>query len=173
MPTLISRSPFGSHHLRSTHTPVRCFRPSWLPWANFTLCPHCRTNRRCALLARPDESVPIVSRSDGVNFHLVLGGKPIEYPAKVAKGKTGMMSVGFWYVHEANGGLTESVVVLLRKPPRREPALLVYLDRVADKLHNKPCRSALLPPAYEFDGIRLHEVPSVMRTTLVVTLSKL
>jgi hypothetical protein len=172
MLTFILRSPFGSHRLRSTDTPVRYFRPSWLPWANFKLCPHCRRNGRWALLERPDESVPIVSRSDGVNFHLVLGGRPIEYPAQDAKGKTEMMSVGFWYVHEANGGLTESVVVLLRKPPRREAALLVHLEMVADKLYEKLRRSVLLPPAYEFDGLRLHEVPSSLRTTLVVTLSE-
>jgi hypothetical protein len=123
------------------------------------------------LLDRPDEWGPIISRSDGVNFHLFLGGRPTAYPARVARGKTRMMSVRFWYLHEANGGSTECVVVILRKPPRRDANLLPHLEIVADKLYNELRHLVLLPPAYEFDGIRLHELPSSLRATLVVTLS--
>ena len=66
---------------------------------------------------RLNEWGPMISRSDGFDFHLVLGDRPIGYPAERAAGKSEMMSAGFWYQHEANGGSTETVVVIVRNPP--------------------------------------------------------
>jgi hypothetical protein len=125
---------------------------------NFNICPHCVANERPGTLERLNEWGPIISRSDGVNFHLVLGDRPIEYPAERASGKSEMMSAGFWYVHERNGGSTETVVVILRRPPRGEIALLRHLETVADKLFEKLQRSPRLPCVYEFDGQQLHRV---------------
>jgi hypothetical protein len=127
-------------------------------WMNFNICPHCLANGRLALVEGPNEWGPIVSRSDGVNFHLVLGDRPIEYPAERAAGKTEMMSAGFWYVHEQNGGWTETVVVLLRRPPKSRPAVLRQLETVADKLFDMLQRSPRLPSVYEYYGQQLHRV---------------
>jgi hypothetical protein len=129
-----------------------------LRWENFNICPHCLANGRLVLVEGPNEWGPIVSRSDGVNFHLVLGDRPIFYPARLATGTKQMMSAGFWYVHEANGASTEAVVVILRRPPRGGTPLLHHLEAVADKLFEKLKKSSRLPSIYEFDGRQLHQI---------------
>ena len=101
---------------------------------------------------------PTISRSDGLNFHLVLGDWPIEYPAERASGKAEMMSAGFWYLHEANGGSAETVVVILRRRPIGGVSLLRHLEMAADKLYAKLGESSRLSCVYEFDGYRLHRV---------------
>ena len=97
------------------------------------------------MLQRLSEWGPMISRSDGVNLHLVLGDRPIEYPAERTSGKTEMMSAGFWYLHEANGGSTESTVVILRRPPSGGVFLLRHLALVADKLYEKLGEASRLP----------------------------
>lgn len=129
-----------------------------LLWKNFHICPHCQGKGRSYLIERLSEWGPVISRSDGATFHLVLGDRPIEYPAEKAAGKTEMMSAGFWYVHEANGESTETVVVILRRPPRGGVPLLRHLEIVADKLAEKLRKPGRLPCLYEFDGQQLHKV---------------
>ena len=72
-----------------------------------------------------------------------------------------MKSAGFWYVHEANGGSTETVVVILRRPPRGGVSLLHHLEAVADKLYEKLRKSNRLSRLYEFDGQNLHQLVKV------------
>lgn len=110
------------------------------------------------MLERLNEWGPMISRSDGVNFHLVLGDRPIEYPAERAAGKSEVKSVGFWYVHEGNGGSTETVVVILRRPPSGGVPLLHHLEMVADKLYEKLRKASRLSCLYEFDGQNLQQV---------------
>lgn len=125
---------------------------------NMNQCPHCIKNGRLDLIERLNEWGPTISRSDGENFHLVLGDRPLEYPAERSSGKSEMKSVGFWYLHEANGGSTETVVVILRRPPTGEVSLLRHLELVADKLFDKLHKSSRLPCLYEFDGHNLHQI---------------
>lgn len=124
---------------------------------DFSMCPHCQANNRPSFLERLNEDGPMISRSDGINFHLVLGGRPIECPAEKGSGKSDKVSAGFWYLHEANG-VTETVVILLRKPPRGKGSLYVHLRMVADRLFDKLLVSPLLERVYEFDGQRLHRI---------------
>jgi hypothetical protein len=132
--------------------------PPRLRSMNFSTCPHCRAYGRPFMLERLNEWVPMISRSDGVNFHRVLGDRPIEYPSERAAGKSEMKSVGFWYVHERNSDSTETVVVILRRPPRGGFALMRHLEMVADQLYEKLRKASCLPCLYEFDGQRLHQV---------------
>lgn len=129
---------------------------STLRWVNFNVCPHCVALNRPWLIERLTENGPVISRSDGVNFHLVLGDRPIEYPAERASGKSDMLSAGFWYLHQRNGGLTETVVVVLRRPAKGGVPLLRLLNTVADVLFDQLVKSPLLERAYEFYGQRLH-----------------
>jgi hypothetical protein len=138
--------------------PLDLSRPPRLRWINFNVCPHCQAHGRPCMLERLNEWGPMISRSDGVNFHLVLGDRPIEYPSERAAGKSDMKSVGFWYVHERNGDSTETVVVILRRPPRGGVALMRHLEIVADQLYEKLRKASSLPCLYEFDGQRLHQV---------------
>ncbi len=129
-------------------------RPGAL-WRNFHLCPHCLENGRQGVFERLNVTLPIISRSDGVSYHLVMGDKPISYPAENSAGQSDMKSVGFWYLHEANP-CTETVVVILRRPPQNELSLLRHIETVADRLAEKLQKKSKLPCLYEFDGHRLH-----------------
>jgi hypothetical protein len=130
---------------------------------NFGVCPHCQKKGGPFLLDRLNDEGPIISRSDGESFHLVLGGRPISFPAEKSSGKTEMMTAGFWYVSERESartpGTTETVVVILRKPPRLGVELTRHLETVADRLADKLANEKELATLYEFYGDELHRVP--------------
>ena len=147
----------GADESHSTSAPVDHPARPLLRWMDFSMCPHCQANNRPSFLERLNENGPMISRSDGVNFHLVLGDRPIEYPAEKSSGKSDMVSAGFWYMHEANGS-PETVVVLLRKSHQRGRSLYRRLEMVADRLFDKLVVSPLLDGVYEFDGQRLHRI---------------
>jgi hypothetical protein len=157
MNTLSHRSHLRASRSHSTrdladHAPRQGF-----PWVNFNICPHCLAHQRPCLFESPKEWGAIISRSDGVNFHLIMCDRPIEYPAEGETGKAEMMSVAFWYVHEANGGSTETVI--LRRPHRRGIiSLLRDLEKAADKLADKLRRESRLSRLYEFDGRQLRKL---------------
>ncbi len=158
MLTCSRRPPAGSDPLRLAGVLAVHARPPKLRWMNFKVCPHCLVNGRRGTLEGLNELRTVISRSDGVNFHFALGDRPIAYPAQRASGKTEMMSAGFWYVHEASGGSTGTVVVILSRPPCGGVSLLRHLETVADKLFEKLRESSRLPCLYEFVGQHLHQV---------------
>lgn len=129
---------------------------------NFQICPHCERIGRPPLVERLNEAGPVISRSDGVSFHLVLGDRPISFPAEKSSGKSEMLTAGFWYMRERGDGnpqVTETVVVLLRRPPgRRGAALMHCLETVADRLTEKLTKPDGLATFYEFDGHRLARI---------------
>jgi hypothetical protein len=142
------------------------------PWfRNFGVCPHCQKKGAPFLLERLNDAGPIISRSDGESFHLVLGDKPISFPAEKSSGRTATMTAGFWYVSEpkarslwagesaGTNGLTQTVVVILRTPPKRGPALMRHLELLADTLAEKITQLGRLATFYEFDGKQLHRNP--------------
>ncbi len=47
---------------------------------NFNLCPHCIRHGEQGLLCRMCESMPMISRSDGKTFHVLLADRPLAYP---------------------------------------------------------------------------------------------
>jgi hypothetical protein len=145
---------------RSIGAPVSSFHQLKRPWINFNICPHCVTNKRRALIEWQSEWGPIISRSDGVNFHLILSDRPVTLPWKRSADRTGMIVAGFGYVHEGNGGTTENVTVILRKPPRGGVRLLQQLETVANKLADELWKSSNLRSLYEFDGRGVRQVPS-------------
>ncbi|HEY1482078.1 MAG TPA: hypothetical protein VGF19_05070, partial [Candidatus Acidoferrum sp.] len=51
-------------------------------YRNFNLCPHCVLQGQQAILCRLCEGIPMISRSDGKLFHLLLADHPIPYPAE-------------------------------------------------------------------------------------------
>jgi hypothetical protein len=140
-------------------------------YRNFGVCPHCQRKGAPFLLDRLNDAGPMISRSDGESFHLVLGDKPISFPAEKSSGKTAMMSVGFWYVSEPKAGslnsdkltgtmgLTETVVVILRKPPKSGPPLMRHLELLADTLAEKIAQPERLATFYDFDGKQLRRHP--------------
>jgi hypothetical protein len=148
----------------------RRWKPSHRFFRNFGICPHCKKTARPFLLDRLNDEEPMISRSDGESFHLVLGDRPICFPAERSAGKTGMVTAGFWYVTERKTdsrkagessqatGTTETVVIILRNPPRRGAELTRHLETVADRLADKLAKPEELRTLYEFYGNQLHRV---------------
>lgn len=141
-------------------------KPSRGLFRNFQLCPHCEKNGRNPIVERINDCAPIISRSDGETFHLVLGDRPISYPAEKSAGKTDKVTAGFWYVRERGDRIDEdnkeevfagTVVVMLRKPPGGV-GLLEQLEIVADKLVEKINKTQFIETFYEFDGNRLSKI---------------
>jgi len=158
MLTFQRRSPAVKDPLRLASFMASHARQAGPRWVDFQICPHCVATGRPFMLERLNECGPMISRSDGVSFHLVMGDRPIVYPAERATGKSEMVSAGFWYVHEANGGSTETVVVIVRRPPGNGGSLLRHFEKVADKLFEKLRKLSRLSCLYEFDGRQLHQV---------------
>ena len=140
-------------------------------YRNFGICPHCQKKGAPFLLERLNDAGPMISRYDGESFHLVLGDRPISFPAEKSSGRTSTMTAGFWYVSEpkarslmfgepaGTGGLTETVVVVLRKPPKNGAPLMRHLELLADTLAEKITKVGRLATFYEFDGRHLHRNP--------------
>lgn len=132
---------------------------------NFQSCPHCEKKGCNPFVERISDCAPIISRSDGETFHLILGDRPISYPAEKTSGKTEMVSAGFWYVkepgvkeHDDKGGVRAgTVVVVLRKRPGGI-GLLRQLEIVADRLVEKINKTPFIETLYEFDGDRLSKI---------------
>jgi hypothetical protein len=76
-----------------------------------------------------------------------------------------MMTAGFWYVSESRpgspgtGGFTETVVVVLRNPPKSGTLLRHHLELLADTLAEKIRLEGQLFTFYEFDGSQLRRNP--------------
>ena len=140
-------------------------------YRNFGICPHCQKKCSPYLLERLNDSGPMISRSDGETLHLVLGDRPISFPAEKSSGRTATMTAGFWYVSEpgvrsqvvgestGTKGLTETVVVILRKPPKRGAELMRHIELLADTLAEKIIQLGHLYTFYEFDGKQLRRNP--------------
>lgn len=93
---------------------------------------------------------PPIARTDGRTFQVFMNSEPVEYP-----GQRGL-SVGFWYKHN-NNSETETVVVLMRKPPQNHRVLISDIEAIADKLGGLLRKRKLLPKLMEFDGKNLRK----------------
>ena len=81
---------------------VHVLEPSQTEFRNFNVCPHCESNGEEALLSRLSEGIPMISRSDGKTFHLLLADRPLPYPAERGEQVTPTVSVCFWCVYGAD-----------------------------------------------------------------------
>jgi hypothetical protein len=124
-----------------------------LTYRNFNLCPHCIFQGEQALLCRLSEGMPMISRSDGRRFHLLLADRPAPYPARSESELSTQVSLCFWYSHVLNVQETASTVVILRKPAAKKSALFREIDAVADCLADLLAGSKRIAGMYEFaDG---------------------
>jgi hypothetical protein len=53
---------------------------------NFNFCPHCLENGRPGMLERLNEWGLMISRSDGIDIHLILGDSAIAYHRQLLRG---------------------------------------------------------------------------------------
>jgi hypothetical protein len=103
-----------------------------------------------ALLSRLCEGLPMISRSDGKNFHLFLADRPIPYPIEKDAGPTSKISVCFWYMHTARPQSTFSTIVILDACSGHHCSLFRKIEQVADLLADTLARDGRLVSVYEF-----------------------
>lgn len=128
---------------------------------NFEYCFHSERTGRPSAAERLNEADPIISRSDGDSYHLVLSERTISFPAERSSVKSGRLIAVFWCVKDENdeaAQVTETVAVILRNPPKRGVALRCHVETVADRLAEKFGKTDALATLYEFDGNRLRKV---------------
>ncbi len=125
---------------------------------NFNLCPHCIRHGEPGLLCRLCESMPMISRSDGRNFHLLLADRPLAYPQERHSDAPDCVSLCFWYSHIATGSVTHAVVVILPQARLDQPVLFREIDSVADLLAEKLLHTDHLGSLYRFSGNALQSL---------------
>jgi hypothetical protein len=123
---------------------------------NFNLCPHCLHHGQPGLLCRLCESMPMISRSDGDTFHLLLADRPLAYPQERKSKAPDGVSVCFWYSHVATGLDTHTTVVILPEMHLNQPVIFRVIDSIADLLANKLLHTNRLASLYQLSGHALH-----------------
>ncbi len=91
-------------------------------YRNFNICPHCSVHGEQTMLRRIREGMPMISRSDGKTFHLLLADRAVPYPAERKSGPSKLVSICFWYSHIAAGQETCTSVVVLPELRRHRGA---------------------------------------------------
>lgn len=126
-----------------TQPPVAAYR-------NFNLCPHCQLHGKQALLCRMCEGLPMISRSDGDQFHLLLADRPVPYPNEKQAGPAERLSVYYWYSHVRTDSQTRATVVVLPCTPACHVAMFRLIETVADLLAEELSHCCELAEFYEF-----------------------
>lgn len=119
---------------------------------NFNLCPHCMHHGEPGLLCRLCESMPMISRSDGNTFYVLLADRPLAHPQERQSDAPSCVSVCFWYSHVATGSTTHAVVVILPGARLDQPFLFRVIDSVADLLAAELLHTDHLASRYQFSG---------------------
>ena len=129
---------------------IKCLQSSTVVYRNFNLCPHCISHGQQALLCRLCEGIPMISRSDGESFHLLLADRPLPYPLEQGYAARRRVSVCFWYSHVSQPNSTLSTIVVLPDSRTNHPAVFRMIEAAADLLAEELVASGTLSAFYEF-----------------------
>jgi hypothetical protein len=132
--------------------------PSQTEFRNFNVCPHCEWNGEEALLSRLTEGIPMISRSDGRNFHLLLADRPLPYPAERDGGPSETISVCFWYLYGSDRNKTKSTVVLFDGTFGPKANIFRQIEFIADVLADELLRRQSLAAFYNMQGSEILEL---------------
>jgi hypothetical protein len=132
--------------------------PCQTEFRNFNVCPHCEWNGEEALLSRLSEGIPMISRSDGRNFHLLLADRPLPYPAERGGVPTQMVSVCFWYLYGSNSIATKSTVVIFEGLFGVKAKIFRQIEYIADVLTDELLRRQSLAVFYNMQGNGIQEL---------------
>ena len=125
---------------------------------NFNVCPHCEWNGEEGLLLRLSEGIPMISRSDGRNFHLLLADRPLPYPAERSGSPTRTVSACFWYVYGADQNVTRSTVALFEGGYGPRASIFRQIEFIADLLSEELLRRKSLAIFYDVQGNEIREL---------------
>lgn len=126
--------------------------PSLTEFRNFNVCPHCEWIGEEPLLSRWSEGMPMISRSNGRNFHLLLADRPLAYPAELGADPTRTVSVCFWYAYGEEKSATKSAVVLFESYASPKEKIYRQIEFIADVLADELLRRGQLATFYNLQG---------------------
>jgi hypothetical protein len=132
--------------------------PFKIEFRNFNLCPHCEQHGEDPLLQRLTEGIPMISRSDGKNFHLLLADRPLAYPAEREAGPTQKLSLCFWYSQTGGTASTKSSLVLVPADLKKDPKIFRVIEFIADLLTDKLLQQQTVGAFYDLQGDALREI---------------
>ena len=105
------------------------------------------------------EGMPMISRSDGKNFHLLLADRPLPYPAERNAGPVRENSVLFWYSSLPQRGATCSSLVLVPAAARKAGGVPYRdIEFVIDLLSEELICHSQLARMYGLAGNSLREL---------------
>jgi hypothetical protein len=132
--------------------------PLKIEYRNFNLCPHCEHLGADLVLWRMRESMPMISRSDGKNFHLVLADRPLPYPSERRGGPARKLSLCFSYLYGSDKNATRISLVLVPAEFANHGRIYREIEFVADLLAEKLLQAPTLAVLYNLDGDSLREL---------------
>ena len=138
--------------------PNHVLEPSPTEFRNFNVCPHCEWIGEEPLLSRWSEGMPMISRSDGRNFHLLLADGPLPYPAELGAGPTQTVSVCFWYAYGEEKCATKNAVVLFESCAHPKENMYRQIEFIADVLADELLRRRELAVFYNLHGNSILEL---------------
>jgi hypothetical protein len=121
---------------------------------NFSICPHCIKQGKEGVLWRLSEGFPMISRSDGETYHLLLADRQRAYPAELSF-RTSALSLCFMYEHLATGNTTHVALVVIFEQIDCPRLTYRQIEDVADLLAWTLMENSELPSLLE--GERTHE----------------
>jgi hypothetical protein len=95
--------------------------------------------------------MPMISRSDGRNFHLLLADRPLAYPMERGEDPRPLTSVCFWYVYGEEAA-TKSAVVLFESCDGSREKIFRRIEFIADVLADELLRRQELGVFYNLQG---------------------
>jgi len=101
--------------------------------------------------------MPMISRSDGRNFHLLLADGPLAYPMERGEDPRPLTSVCFWYVYGEEGA-TKSTVVLFECLFGPKANIFRQIEFIADVLSDELLRRQSLAVFYNMQGNEILEL---------------
>lgn len=131
--------------------------PAQVEYRNFNICPHCERWGADPTLYRMSESMPMISRSDGKSFHLLLADRPLPFPVE-KEGRADRLSLCFWYVYENGASCAGSAIVLLPDLRATKAFLFRQIEFVADLLVEELQRRRSLCGLYELKDSSLQKL---------------
>jgi hypothetical protein len=126
--------------------------PSLMEFRNFNMCPHCESNGEDAFLCRLSEGIPMISRSDGKTFHLLLADRPLPYPMENGEERTRSSSVCFWYAYGAGKSETKTTVVVFESLAGAKEKVFRQIEFIADVLADELLQRRELAVFYNLMG---------------------
>ncbi len=127
--------------------------------SNFETCPHCKAKGNSGIMVRLKEHTPLITRSDGKNYHLLLFDGPSTWYARNGSPIAGRAVAEFHYAADKLGISHAQVAVILRTVDLHTPEVVKAIEESANLLAGM-LQSGLLPEqAYLFDAGRLSKLP--------------